>query len=153
MSTRVSNKALSIVLPVLLAACVSDGEGTPTGPNGEPPAEVERTVKISPSFSADIVEIFERRGCNIDGCHGTGTGAGTLLLTDTATAYAGLVDVLSGCNGIIRVIPGDADNSYLVMKVEGTHTCGGRMPPNDNPLDSIDQANIRNWVTEGAFNN
>lgn len=151
MRTRANSSTLSIALPILLAACGGDGEGTPTGPNGEPPAEAQRVVLLSPSFSTDIVEIFERRGCNIDGCHGT--GAGTLFLTDTATAYASLVDIRSGCNGLIRVIPGDADNSVLVMKVEGTHQCGGRMPLNDNPLDSIDQANIRNWVTQDAFNN
>ncbi len=85
------------------------------------------------------------------GCHGT--GAGTLTLADTATSYANLVNVVGACNAMIRVVPGDADNSVLVRKAEGTQVCGARMPLGDLPLDSIDQANIRNWVTQNAFNN
>ena len=53
----------------------------------------------------------------------------------------------------MRVIPANADSSYLVMKVEGTQPCGARMPLGDQPLDTIDMQNIRNWVTENALNN
>jgi len=108
-------------------------------------------VKLSPSFEADIVEIFDRRGCTMSSCHGG--GAGGMALSDTATSYASLVNVVSGCNGLIRVIPGDAVNSYLVMKLDGTQACGERMPRGDQPLDSIDFNNIRNWIVQNALNN
>ena len=85
------------------------------------------------------------------GCHGT--GAGTLTLADTATSYANLVNVVGACSGMIRVVPSRPDSSVLVMKAEGTQACGSRMPLGDQPLDSIDMANIRNWVTQNAFNN
>ena len=134
---------------LLFAACGGDGPTTTTPP--PPPPPPARTVLLSPSFAANIVEIFERRGCMAVGCHGT--GAGTLTLADTATSYANLVDVVGACNGMVRVIPGNADRSVLVMKAEGTQACGSQMPLGDLPLDSIDMANIRNWVATNAFNN
>ena len=133
----------------LLAGC--GGSDPVSSQPGTPPPTVQRTVKISPSFAADIVEIIERRGCTAVGCHGT--GAGTLTLGDTATSYQNMVGVVGACNGMIRVIPGNPDSSVLVMKSEGTQVCGSRMPLGDLPLDSIDQANIRNWVAQNAFNN
>lgn len=84
-------------------------------------------------------------------CHGG--GAGGLALNDTATSYNNLVNVVSGCNGLIRVIPGDAVNSYLLSKLDGTQACGVQMPRGDVPLDSIDFNNIRNWIIENALNN
>ena len=137
----------------VLAAVAGCGEASPTTSAPPPPAPppAPRTVLLSPTFGGHIVEIFQRRGCMATGCHGTGAGA--LTLADTATSYANLVDVVGACNGMIRVIPGDPDNSVLVQKVEGTQVCGARMPLGDVPLDSIDIANIRNWVTQDAFNN
>lgn len=142
--------ALLLAALLLAGACGGDDDGLATGPSTEPPPP-ERTVKASPSFQEDIVEIIQRRGCMATGCHGT--GAGTLTLADTATSYANLVNVGSACNGLIRVVPSKPDSSYLVMKVEGTQPCGSRMPLGDLPLDSIDIQNIRNWVQEDAFNN
>ncbi len=140
---------LLIAIGVALAGCGGDGP-TSSAPTTLPPAPL-RVVLASPSFAANIVEIFQRRGCMAVGCHGT--GAGTLTLADTATSYANLVNVIGACDRRIRVIPGDADNSVLVMKAEGTQVCGARMPLGDLPLDSIDQANIRNWVAQDAINN
>ncbi len=53
----------------------------------------------------------------------------------------------------VRVIAGDAQNSYLVKKLEGRQTVGARMPLNGAPLDNIDLTNIRNWIDQGAQNN
>ena len=112
--------ALSVV--ILFGACGSE-PGTTTAPQEEQP-EPERVVKLSPSFAADIVEIFNRRGCTASTCHGggPGRGAGGMALSDTATAYASLVNVLSGCNGLVRVIPRDAANSYLLEKLQANET-------------------------------
>jgi hypothetical protein len=53
----------------------------------------------------------------------------------------------------MRVLPGDAANSYLVKKIEGTQTVGTRMPQGRNALSSITIQNIKNWVDRGAKNN
>jgi hypothetical protein len=53
----------------------------------------------------------------------------------------------------ILVIPGNAEDSYLVVKLEGRQTIGQRMPLGRAPLDSIDMGNLRNWIDRGAKNN
>lgn len=152
MRRRPGSGPMVLALSLALAACGGSEDG-PTAPDDGGPPEDTRVVKASPSFADDIMEIVERRGCAQIGCHGNGSTAGALSLDGTATAYDQLVNVVSGCQGLIRVVPGDPDDSYLVMKVEGTHTCGARMPLGDQPLDSIDQKNIRNWVLQNALNN
>jgi hypothetical protein len=56
---------------------------------------------------------------------------------------------------VVRVIPYDAANSYLVKKLEGTQGSGNgeRMPLMLSPLDNIDITNIKNWINAGAPNN
>ena len=54
--------------------------------------------------------------------------------------------------GKIRVIPGNAQDSYLVIKIEGRQGVGSRMPVG-GALDAVDITNIRNWINEGAKNN
>lgn len=139
---------------MFLGACGSD-TGSPTSLPQEPPPLPERVVKLSPTFAADIVEIFDRRGCTASTCHGggAGSGAGGMALSDTATSYASLVNVVSGCNGLVRVIPSDTVNSYLLMKLRTAPECGVPMPLGDEPLDSIDYNNIRNWILQSALNN
>ncbi len=68
-------------------------------------------------------------------------------------AYSALVGVTATTEPIVRVIPGDPDNSYLVMKLEGRQSVGVRMPLGFAPLDDIDLTNIRNWIAQGAKNN
>ena len=53
----------------------------------------------------------------------------------------------------IRVVAGDAVNSYLVMKLEGTQSVGLQMPRGLGALDNIDLTNIKNWIDNGAANN
>ena len=52
-----------------------------------------------------------------------------------------------------RVLPGDAENSYLVIKLEGRQLVGLQMPLDADPLDEIDLTNIKNWINNGAPNN
>jgi len=53
----------------------------------------------------------------------------------------------------IRVVPGDVTASYLMRRVDGTQAVGSRMPLGGLPLDSIDVANLRNWIQQGARRN
>jgi hypothetical protein len=55
--------------------------------------------------------------------------------------------------GFLRVEPGDPDNSYVVIKLEGRQNVGARMPLGGAPMDGIDLENIRNWIAAGAQNN
>ena len=53
----------------------------------------------------------------------------------------------------IRVIPGDADDSYVVVKLEDRQKSGSKMPLGRPPLSSAQIQTLRNWITAGAKNN
>jgi hypothetical protein len=54
----------------------------------------------------------------------------------------------------MRVVAGNPDASYLVMKLEGTHLAnggsGGQMPFGAPPLPPEQIAKVRQWIAEGA---
>lgn len=141
-------------IPVILLAAAACGDsGTdPYGGGGN--GGDGRVVKASPSFGADIQEIFNRRGCTASQCHGVSPGQASLNLSAGA-AYGDLVNVPSSQDASwIRVVPGDASASLLYLKVsQANPPVGARMPQGLSPLDTIDQHNIRNWIDAGASNN
>lgn len=148
---RPTSALTALALTLLLVACGDDG---PTGPGsndggdgGDPSGP---TVKADPSFANDIFEVFTRNGCTASGCHGTGEGG--LTMTSAATAYAHLVNITSPASGEVRVIPGNANDSYLVKKLEGRQSVGVRMPVGGQ-LNTTDLQNIKNWIDQGAKNN
>ena len=147
--TSVLAALMMVTTPSILSAC-SGGDG-PTGPDNDPPA---REILDNPSFAANVVEIFNRRGCTAGNCHGNGQGG--LTLGSAAVSYQNLVGIDAvGCANEIRVIAGDAAASYLLKKLQGTQPagCGARMPLGGGALDAIDIGNITNWINRGALNN
>ncbi len=141
MHSRAPLGLLLALSTALLAACSGDSPAEPDDDDG-------RVVKANPSFAADIQEIFDRRGCSSSACHGSAQQAGMDLRS--GAAYGALVDVTASTESIVRVIPGDPDGSYLVMRVEGRQNVGSRMPLGGAPLDAIDLTNLRNWIATGA---
>jgi hypothetical protein len=116
---------------------------------------------LTPTFSSIAQNIFAstddsgRAACTQ--CHtnqGRTPAAGLNLLPDVA--YNQLVNVATPQKpGAVRVIPGDAENSYLVQKLEGTPgIIGQRMPRNAGPFLTTGQMLIiRRWINQGAQNN
>ena len=51
---------------------------------------------------------------------------------------------------MLRVEPGNPDDSYLIQKIEGTAAVGGRMPLGGQALPPDTIAAIRQWITDGA---
>lgn len=108
-------------------------------------------VIADPSFANDIQPIFTSN-CTTSACHGSAASAGLTLLQ--GQSYASLVNVISSQEPPKkRVVPGDATNSYLVIKLEGRQTNGGRMPLGGSALHSNTIQNIKNWIDKGAKNN
>ena len=124
-----------MVAVVFLSAC---GD-SPTGNGGGD----DRVIIANPLFATDIQEIFTRTGCTASNCHGSSIQGGLGL----ASASASFLDLVN----IVRVVPNDAVNSYLVQRLEGTG--GIRMPQGLGALDNIDMTNIMNWINTGALNN
>ncbi len=108
-------------------------------------------LRSDPSFAYNIQPIFTA-SCALYGCHNS-TARARLVLLD-GPAYMNLVNVDSiQVPAMKRVLPGDATNSYLVVKVEGTQTVGTRMPQGRDPLTEVQIQNIKNWINRGARNN
>jgi hypothetical protein len=59
------------------------------------------------------------------------------------------------CAGQTRVVAGPpATNSLLYNKVNGTQTCGSRMPLGGNPYLCAPQISLfQAWIEAGALNN
>jgi hypothetical protein len=133
-----------LLLALAVTGCATDD--TPTGGGGS-----GRVVKADPSYSEDIQEIFNRRGCTASSCHGSIPQGGLDLRA--GTSYGELVDVPSVQSPLVRVRPGHAqDSSYLVDRLDGTSPAP-RMPQGGAPLDATDMQNIINWISQGAPNN
>ena len=63
------------------------------------------------------------------------------------------MNVIATQSSVARVIPGNANASYIIVKVEGRQTVGQRMPLGGAALDNIDLTNLKNWINQGAKNN
>jgi len=119
------------------------------------------TPSLEPTFASIQHDIFEstdsagRAACT--NCHtnvGRNPSAGLNLAHDLA--YDQIVNMASSRKpGAVRIVPGDADNSYLVQKLEGkSGIVGNRMPNNGPPYLTDGQIMIlRRWVAIGAPRN
>ncbi len=135
----------SSVVPALLvlAGCgAGNGEGLDEG--GQP-------VAPAPPANTDFQQIQDTVFTPIcTACH-AGAAAPRGLRLDAANSYAMLVNVASvEVPALLRVNPGNPDDSYLVHKIEGTAAVGARMPLGGPPLpqDRIDL--VRQWIAAGA---
>ena len=138
-------RAVRFVPLAFLASC---GDTTGTVPVLPPPST---TIQADPPFQAVVQEIFERKGCAISECHGT-RREGDLDLRN-GSSYDNLLSVVSVGEDVIRVIPGNADFSYLVIKLEDRQSEGDPMPFDSPVLDPVDLAHIKNWINQGAKRN
>ncbi len=97
------------------------------------------------SFANDVQPIFDQ---NCISCH---PSSGNLDLT-TAHSYSQLVNVNASGYSAKRVVPGDAENSVLYKKIDGSGTYGSNMPLGGN-LSAAQINTIKQWIIEGAQNN
>ncbi|MCY4122081.1 MAG: hypothetical protein OXG72_14305 [Acidobacteria bacterium] len=140
-----------VLVIVGLAACGDDSPTAPTTPSTTPttpatPATGNLTVTLSSIQS----EVFNP-SCVVH--HGATVAEADLDLSE-GRSFANLVNVMSTQVGLELVEPNDAENSYLIHKLDGrAGIVGARMPPNgpfltDEALDLIKQ-----WIDEGAQDN
>lgn len=141
-TTTVADGAVTIV------AEAQDGAG-----NVGTSAAANATVANGPApftYSEIQSQIFDAR-CIF--CH-SGPGAPAGLSLAAAVSYGNLVNVASTeVPSLRRVLPGNADASYLIDKLEGTQTVGDRMPLGGPFLSQATIDRIRAWIDSGAPNN
>jgi hypothetical protein len=150
--TIVHSLRVLVAVAALLAVACDEKLSDVTGP----------TPNLEPTFSSIAQNIFQltdsssRVACT--NCH-TSVGGRIPpmgLSLDPAVAYANLVNVASREKpGLLRVAPGDPENSYVVHKLEGrADIVGERMPRTAGPfLTEGQMLVIRRWIELGAPNN
>ena len=146
-----------VLLVLLLSAC---GGSESTGPSIDPSLPPEDTRPPDPvgnatvSFSGDVMPLMVQKGCAFSGCHGRPAIKADLDLTSNEIAYNRLVNVAAHNEPLsVVVIPGNAEDSYLIKKLEGRHVVGFRMPWKADTLATSEIAILRTWIDEGARNN
>lgn len=146
-----ASRACAALTLLFLAACAGNGEGLDA--NGRPlvPGGGGALPALSADFDSIQANIFTPI-CSV--CH-VGGGAPEGLLLDAANSFNLLVGVPSTeVPSLMRVKPGDPDNSYIIQKLEGHAAVGAQMPfgcPMSQPcLTTSTIAFIRQWITDGA---
>lgn len=130
------------MLVALLLACAGGDSAADTADSG----------LGAPTLTNVQAQVFTP-SCAFSGCHGEGKGSANLSL-QPGVAYAALVGVPSdGDPTQTRVVPGDADASYLVMKLEGAEGIVGDGMPDGVPLEAERIQLVRDWISEGAQDN
>ena len=108
------------------------------------------------SFAAIQTVIFNGKGCSNNGCHGGSQPANGMNLT-TGKAYAAIVNANARAGGgLKRVLPTDAENSFLYQKVAARtnpgsfRIAGSPMPLTGTALSANQQAALALWIDAGA---
>jgi hypothetical protein len=121
----------------LLAACGS-GDGFDQGGGAVP---------LGSSFDSIQANVFT---AVCEQCPSGATAPAGLRL-DAANSYTLLVNVPSRQQpGVLRVKPGDPENSYLIKKLEGRDISGERMPAGLPPLPQAEIDALKSWIAAGA---
>jgi hypothetical protein len=121
------------------AGCAGDGPASTTGGD---------------SFSRMQTEVFNVN-CLGAGCHNPQSQAGGLVLSE-GFSYDALVNVdptnpAALAEGLLRVVPFDTANSFLVIKLtEPGAAQGDRMPQGQPPLSPDDLSLVTEWILSGA---
>ena len=153
---RLLGSGASIILDI--DANALDGEFTGTFPSGDGTGggDFEATFSVTTPQTGPTLDDIQANVfgpiCSV--CHSGPTGnvlPGGMNLSSADDSFAALVGVSSlQVPSLSRVEPGDPDDSYLIDKLEGTHTVGGRMPLGGPFLDQATIDGIRQWITNGA---
>ena len=123
---------------------------SPTSSSSTPDPEGGNGGESGSSFSSDVQSLYNAK-CTI--CH-SGAAATAGLDLSSGNAYANTVNVDSKQDLTKKLIlPSDADNSYIVIKVEGRQTIGDRMPSGTGDLSANEIQTLKTWTNEGAQNN
>jgi hypothetical protein len=140
-----------VTVSVLLGTLGCADFDTPLDPSGGAPDVLVQT----PSFSANVTPIFEKR-CATGGCHSIATHQAGLALAPTV-AYDALVGVPSALRPAeLRVRPGEPNRSWLVTMIDTDDAARqghSRMPLATHPLTANQIATIVRWIEQGALRN
>lgn len=120
------------------AAATAAEPSTPEPEAAQPLPEPASEEAVLPSFSADVLPIFEQ---HCQRCHGTAR-------TDAGLSLSSHTGVMAGSRSGAVVILGSAADSDLVQVI-----VTGRMPRGAAKLSEVEIQTISDWVDAGAPDN
>lgn len=126
---------------LVAVACSTDFSTNPL------PSSSDGGTECKPNIAAIQATVFARRCTNI-GCHAAKDPASALDL-ESPGVEARLNNVeAADCPGEVLVLPGRADTSFLIRKLEDEQpTCGTRMPRTDKAMPAAEIACIKTWIS------
>jgi hypothetical protein len=163
---RAAVVAAALAPVAALAACSSDpapissNRKTDAGANDDGGTSGDGRTAPYPSFTDDVLPTIIV-SCSLTACHGSKLSNLNIFLppNDPDTLYAELQKT-SPTTGLPFVSPGDPDDSYLMIKIEGQQAklsskcgggdCGTEMPPDTGLLPQAQRDAIRAWIAAGA---
>ena len=136
-----------------LTATATDASGNV----GTSPAVAVTVANATPAVTLTKLQtdIFTPKcsGCHNGSAPSGGALPGSMDLRAGHT-FANVVNVASlEQPALMRVKPGEPNNSYVVHKLEGTDITGSRMPFGGPFLDQATIDKVRSWIAAGAPNN
>lgn len=130
-----------LVAALLWVAC--GGDDSTVGPDGS-----DGEGQLTEATLAQVSEVFAV-SCAISGCHSGGEPAAGLSLEGDFAAR--IVGVDSGQRPDLKLVdPGNADGSYLLIKVRGDDEIVSQQMPPGAPLSAEQVEIIRAWIASGA---
>ncbi len=143
---RQAARAVFIVVAGFTIAACTAGSGEGLDISGRPIGE-GGNIPLAPNLASIQANVFNPN-CVV--CH-AGAAAPQGLRLDAANSFVNLVGVASReVSSILRVAPGNPNQSYLIQKLEGNAQVGERMPLGGPPLPQPTINFIRQWITDGA---
>ncbi len=166
MIARLVALALTCSLAVLFGNVRCSGDGTTLGPSGTPDSGMNGDMPDdgdngdnggdngdngdTPTVTLATLssEIFTPN-CATSGCHEGPNASGGMSLEAGVIADEIIGQTSTGYGDILRIAPGDPDNSLIVQKVRGTEA-GSQMPFGRTPLPAEAIAKLVEWIEAGA---
>lgn len=139
---------IMLCVALVLTACEA-GSGDGLNANGQPLDDEAPPAQNKNDLFLQVQAVFDAR-CTV--CH-SGASASQGLVLSAGQAFSQLVGVPSAQqDDLLRVAPGEPDNSYLLMKVRGDAGITGLQMPRNGPpfLSSIQIETIEQWISAGA---
>jgi methionine-rich copper-binding protein CopC len=142
-----------LVAALITAGCAGNGDGLNSMGQEIGSSSSSSSSGGSSAVTADFQSIQDNVFTPIcSKCH-IGASAPEGLQLDAAHSYNLLVGVPSvEESNLLRVKPGDPDDSYMILKIEGAPGIdGGQMPLGETPLPQSTIDAMRLWITNGAM--